>query len=631
MTDTSEPHDAEHRQVGLWARIADAAHDTVAGKIDERKNAHVAGILETFERDLQPLIAPFVQPLLDDDDTPEHVRALLKPLVAPEHFSESIVVGIALGSVLSPVLQAALDPLLTELAKKAWQGAIGGVGALGGLPLSPSIATAAVLKGVLTEGNAATQALQSGVTPDTFHTMVLAAGNAIGIAEALLLLRREQITDDDFTRVLRYSNINPDFYAMARALRYGPPTVGEAIAGALKGHLTDAEARTKIAHAGIDPAEYEWLLATAGRPPGVEMVVQLWNRDLATEADVDRTIRQSDINPDFADLVKATRWYQIPPRSIVPMLRAGGITEQRARQLLTQHGVRAEDQDAFIAEAQHTSTSTAKELTQAQVVRMFESQFIDRGEAQARLTALHYPADQIAMILDYAAQARLEKLKNALVTKVGTLYVAHKITKADAVTPLNGAGIPTAAQHDLFDIWDIERTANVHVPTAAGVIGAMRRGVITPRSCHLRLNAMGIDDDDVPIFVADGFPPTAPQDAHAAVTAVLGDSNVMFISTSGSAGKAKHLTQAQIVKAYLATAITHAQALTQLEGLGYSATDASLLLSVADGSDDKTLTEAQVIKVFKAGQIDRATAFVQLQTLGYTSADANLLLDNASQ
>lgn len=603
----------------MWTRVGEVLHDRLAPKIDARKNAHVTGLLETFERDIAPLVAPIAQSLLDDESTPAELRPMLETLTGPTHFSESIIIGIALGSILSPVLAAAIAPQVQGVENTAWPKSPN-------RPLPPELLAASVLKNVLTEDQAKGTAAVSGIDNGAFHTMVETAGQSIGVAEALLLLRRGQITDAQFTQVLQYSNVNKAFYDMARALRYAPPSVGEVITGALKGHLTAADAQARLAVAGVDPSNYAWLLASAGRPPGVEMVIQLWNRQLATEADVDRTIRQSDINPDFADLVKATRWYQIPPRSIVPMLRAGGITEARARTLLSEHGVRTEDQDAFIAEAKHTTTSTAKELTQAQITRMYGDRFLTRAAANARLVTIGYPADQITLLLDYADTARTEKLTNALITKVGTLYVGHKLTKADATTPLTNAGIPTAAQHDLFAVWDIERTANLHVPTPAGVIGAMRRGIITPAATHRRLNALGISDDDIAIFVGDGWPPTAPQDAHAAVTAVLSDSTAPFVSGAGGAASTKHLTESQIVKVYKAGQITRAVALTQLEGIGYTAADANQLLNLADGTGGKTLTEAQIVQLYKAGQLTRAAALAALEGIGYTAAAAGQLL-----
>ena len=74
--------------------------------------------------------------------------------------------------------------------------------------------------------------------------------------------------------------------------------------------------------------------ATAGRPPGVESMLQLWNRNLAgdnrssvTEAVINDVVHQSDINDRFLPYVKELRTYIPPPRSIVPMLRSGAITQ----------------------------------------------------------------------------------------------------------------------------------------------------------------------------------------------------------------------------------------------------------------------------------------------------------------
>lgn len=514
VADSDDLEPPTGRAHAMWVRTIEAAHAKIAPKIAQHRKAGIVDLLDTFEADVAPKLRPFVDDLLESPDIPEHVKELVRSVAGPEHFSESIIIGIAVGAILSPVLGAATQPIVQAIANTTWP-------QQPNLPLSPDLLAAAVIKGVLTESQAAGTAAVSGISASAFHTMTLTAGQSIGTEEALLLLRRGQIDQAEFERIIRYSNVRNDFIPDVLALKYSPPPAGEVISGALKAHLSDADAAKKLGEAGIDPANYAWMKATAGRPPGVESVVQLWNRGEATEADVDRTIAQSDVNPDFAALVKATRWYHVPPRSIVPMLRSGGIDEARARVLLTQHGVRAEDQDAFIAEAKHTTSSTAKELTTSQIVAMYRDRFITRAVANTRLTALHYPADQITLLLDYADDLRTVKLTNALISQIGSLYVAHKLTKTNAVTALSGADVPSAVQTDLFQVWDLERAAKVHHPTVAQTVGAFRRKEITAADCKARLTALGVQDSDLGVIVADGWPPTKPDEAKAAATAVI--------------------------------------------------------------------------------------------------------------
>lgn len=497
-----------------WTGIAEAAHDALAAKMDARKMAHVAGVLERFESEIVPHLIPFLADHAENPNLPPEVRDLLGALVNPEHFTQSVLVGIAIGAVISPVLASITAPTAQLIASEVW--AKQPVN-----PLSPDLLAASVIKGVLTESEAAGEALQSGVNAQHFGTMVNTAGQSFGVGEALLLLRRKQIDQAEFDRIVRYSNTRNDFIPDLLKLMYAPPAAGEVIAGAVKAHLTDAEAQAKLAEAGIDPANYAWLKASAGRPYGIEQALQLWNRGLIDQARVEQVIAQSDVNPTFTPDILGLRVYLPPPRSVVPMLRNGAITEARARTLLMHHGLSAEDADAFIAEAHHTKASAAKELTGAQVLRMFADGFLTAPDATARLVKVGYPADEITLLLDFATHQRAEKLTNALLSKVGTLYVSHHIDKAEAQGALTAGAVPAAAQADAFHVWDLERAANVHHPTTAQVVGAYRRGEIPPLECRTRLLSLGVLPADLALFVADGWPPTKGAEARAAAALVV--------------------------------------------------------------------------------------------------------------
>lgn len=510
---------------GMRAHLESAltgAHGKLADAIDARKKAHVTDVLETFERDIAPLLAPTIELVLANPGTPEHLKELLRQVGAPEHFSSSLLIGVAVGATIAPVLGAATEPFVQSIANDAWS-------ALPSRPLSPDLLAAAVLKTVETPAQAATEAHLSGIDAARFAVMVETAGNSLGISELLLLWRRGEITDAELDAGLAYSDLNPKFYDYAKGLKYLPPPAAEVITGALKGHLDPTVAHTMLGEAGIDPANYQWLFDTAGRPPGIQQMLELWNRGEIDQERVEQAVRQSDINTDYLDDVLKTRWYLPPVRSVIAMLRAGAIDDTRATQLLTENGVRSADIPGYIAEAHHTTAGSAKELSQAQVVAVFEARLIDRPTAEARLAALKYPPADVQLLLDYADEKRQVALQNAGARAIGSKYIAYRLTKSEAQKALAVLTIPAPAQADLFTVWDIERGANIADPSPAAIVGAFRRGLLTGADTYDRLIARGIADADIPIFVGDGFPPTKPGDAAQGVGLVLTRSPGTFV------------------------------------------------------------------------------------------------------
>lgn len=535
-----------------WADTIEHAHARIGDAINAKKKEHLTDILEQFESDLAPHIAERLHDAMAHPDFPDVLRPLLTEIAGPTNLTSSLTVGIAVGAIISPALGAAFAPFISELADQVWT-------KFPTMELSPDLAAAGVLKGVLSESEGAREAITSGVNAQRFGTMVEIAGQAIGLQDALLLWRRGQITDDHLTEIIRYSNLNPKFYDDVRKLRYAPPSTAAVLGGLVEGHLSEGEAREKFQEAGGNPENFDWQHETTGRPPGAEMLLNLLNRGFVTEDFARAAIRESDIKNKYIDAIIESRVYLPPPRSIVPMLRHGAISEARARELLTDHGLRSEDVEAFIAEANYSATTAGKELTQSQVVRMYGEQFIDRGTAQARLAALRLPADEITLLLDFTDDQRRERYLNAALTRVRTLYVGHKIGKPLATSTMQQLGLPGNAITDVFSIWDIERETSAPNLTVAQWQGAFRRGLVSHAEFDAAMTRFGYTLDEAEILAGLAFPPPkAPKPPNS-----------------------KDLTAAQLVKLWQAGEIPPDELHTRLMGLGYSAAEANEVASLA--------------------------------------------------
>lgn len=592
----------------FWTGVAEAAHDKLAHKLDARRKAHLADVLEHFEGDLAPTLAPLFAAALEHPDTPPEIRDLLGALAEPQHFTTALLLGIAAAGILQPVLAAVLAPTVQAISNTAWHGAATTTGNPATIHISPVEASVAVLKGVFDQAHGASIAAYSGVNELDFDHLVQIAGNAIGFHDALLLDRRGQLGNITLDDVLHYSNVNPRFYDAAKNLRYSPIPAAEVITASLKGHIDDDTARTWLNYAGLNPINFETLRASAGRPPGLEQMLHLRNRNKATTQDVTDAVRQSDINDHYLPFILELGTYIPPPRSIVPMLRAKGIDEARARVLLTENGVRPEDQDAFIAEAQTSTATHGKDLTEGLIVRMYTGRFIDRPTAIARLEALGYDATESTTLVDYADSARHEQQVTAAVRMVGTRYVAWRLDKNQATAFLGDAGVAAAAQHDLFTIWDIERAAAAPNLTVAQWQGALRRGLVTHADFVTKLTAFGYDATEIDLLAGLAFPP--PARPRAATT--------------------KNLSVAQVTKLFQQGVITAQVALADLQMLGYSLTESQQLLSLATTTPrTRALTEPQVIKLLKAGTIGRPEAVEDLTALGFNTVQIGELLTNA--
>jgi hypothetical protein len=489
-------------------RAAVAAAPHVQAAHDER----VTAFLEGLEARVAPLLAPIIADAINDPATDPAVRELFGTVAEPTHKFDSSLIGIGLTAILYPFLQAALTPHVTSLAQQAWSRDQS-------LVLSPAELALATIKNTMDAKAAVAEAGDSGVNAARFQVLVNNTGEPPGIAELLQALRRGIIDATRLAHGVRQSRVRDEWLDVITALRYAPPPAGEVVAGRVKEHMTDAEYHQRLSEAGTDPANADWMLAAAGRPYGIEQALELLNRGVIDEARVRQVIAQSDVNTAFTDDILQLRHYFPPPRSVVPMLRAGAITEAQARQLLADYGVGEPWQSAFITEATHTKASAVKELSQAQTLRMYGAKFVDHATATTRLQRLGYDATTIGLLLDFADEAQHERYTNAVVTRIHSRFVNYKLTEAEARAALTADKIPGAAITDLLALWHIERDANVHVLTPASIVGAYRREEIGPAETKQRLLAVGVQLADLAIVVADGFAPNKPN--PTAVAAVV--------------------------------------------------------------------------------------------------------------
>lgn len=478
-----------------------------------RSTANLNQQLEGIESDLADFIRPFITDIADHPDTDPKLADAMRTMAAPVHQSQLALVFAGVYALVRQLVDAAIAPYAQLVGNNAFS-------VSPTVPLSPAQAALAVVKDKVGKDWAELTAKESGIHPNVFDIMVEITGEPISIQEALLLYRRKQIDDTRLHQIVAESRVKLGYYNDIKNLRYAPPSVGEVIAGRLKNHLTEAEYLDKLENAGMHPSEGSWLLATAGRPYGPTQALELWNRGEISEGDVDQVIAQSDINPDFGPDFKKLRRYLPPPRSVVPLLRSGAITESYARQLLEMHGLNQTDADAFVREATMTKTSPVKELSATQAVKLYQQRMISRADAAARLGKLNYPPDEIELLLDAADAARHIAYVEAVVRRVHARYVASKLTRAEAVALLTKDGVPNDAISDYLTLWELERDANHYVLTPSAIVGAYRREEIDAAETRARLLSLGVQPNDLAILIADGWPPTKPP-SQAIIDAVV--------------------------------------------------------------------------------------------------------------
>lgn len=368
-------------------------------------------------------------------------------------------------------------------------------------PLSPEYAAVAVLKGWMTPEAGATEAGMGGVDGSRFQTMVDTEGNPLPVEAGMEAVRRGLMDETRFIKLLQESRYRVEWADLFIALQTRRPDLGAAVHGAVTGHLTQA-AYQELAHvAGIAPADAQWLFDAAGRPPGIQQAIQLWRRNVMTEADVRTVVAESDVKVKYTDAILELRRAIPPLFQINRLLTAKAITAAQATTWILEDGYDQSVADGMVGAAGTATVGKHKDLAEGMIVRAYKVDTITRADAANHLVAIGYDATEAEFLLAVEDTLKAEDGESVAISRIRTLYVAHKIDKPTAQGQLDNIPIPSGQRDHLLHLWDIERSVTISELTPTQMGAAVKKGLLQPADMHTRLVQRGYSDADATILV----------------------------------------------------------------------------------------------------------------------------------
>lgn len=406
--------------------------------------------------------------------------------------------NIFLWSVLGNVVNALLAPEMNELQQLSFK-------ILSNEPLSPADAASAVVRNFLTPDEAAGEASLSGVDADRLAILTHLAGDAPAPGDLATALRRKIIPESgagadstSFDQGIAEGRLADKWAPLIKALSEQWPTPDDALNALLVGYLQPADAKALYEQLGGNPDYFDMLYFIHGTAPTPTELLQLWNRGIIPEDSGDpnkpgytQGFLQGPWRNEWLEPYKALREYVPPPRTVVAMFKEGSYTRAEAAAVLAKSGLSTDSIAHYLDSASHQKTAAAKELTEAQLVAMYEGHLISRGEVETLLEALRYDAHDAAMILDLADLRTTIASVNSAVSHVRSLYTAHKISKGAAAGVLAALQVPADQVTRLMGVWDLQAAVNVKQLTEAQVADAFALGILTQDAAERELVALG--------------------------------------------------------------------------------------------------------------------------------------------
>ena len=359
--------------------------------------------------------------------------------------------------------------------------------------LSAPDAASAVVRGFLSSADGQAEAAKSGVTAETFATLVQLSGDAPGPQQLAEALRRGAITESgggpgstSFEAGIAEGRLSDKWAPVIKSLSLLWPTPVQALDAALKGQITADEGLALYEKLGGDPQFYQVLLDSQGEGPTPLQAADWarrgiipWDGTGPGVTSYEQAVKESHYRDKWSDAYRASVEYVPPAFSIITMLKDGAVTKDQATVWLQKLGATPDVIAGMIAEADATDLSQFRGLTTSSVLNMYYQRLVSTADATAILESLHVSAAAVPLMLAYADLQRAIAQQNSAVSRVGSLYATRKITEQTAKQALITLQVPADAITDIIATWQLENSINVKVLTQAEIVSAVGYGIMT--------------------------------------------------------------------------------------------------------------------------------------------------------
>lgn len=439
--------------------------------------------------------------------------------------AEQLFVWQVVAQVIATLMSPAFNEL-TTIVNSTFQN----------VKLSPADAATASNRSFMDNASALAEAQSAGIDETRFAILQHLAGNAPAPEELAAALRRQIIPADgtgpdavSFTQGIAEGNLLNKWGPTIQKLAQAIPSPSDIVDAGLKGQLSPADAVTTYTTVGGDPDYYQLLVDIAGNPPAPTELLDLANRGLipwdGTGPDVvsfQQGIYEGRLKDKWEAIYRREGEYRPPPETVRAMLEANGITQDQATAYWASYGMTADTIAQYVQTANNTRNQLTQGLTETSVLQMYYNQLISQDDATAFLSLMGIDQTNATLLIAYTDMQRSIAAVTTAVSRIQTLYVAHKITGDTAMQSLERLNVPGDAIQGLLTTWNIVASANVKTLTEAQISDAFKAGIMPLDQASSELQAIGYTAYDAWVLLALKDPANAGQAPDAMIGAPLG-------------------------------------------------------------------------------------------------------------
>lgn len=369
-------------------------------------------------------------------------------------------------------------------------------------PLSPADGALAVLRGNMPLDEAEKAAKSYGVSAHDFGILMGNTGEPLGLEQLLEAYRRGFIDKQALEKGILQSRTRNEWIPVAEQLRYSPMTISDAVNAVVQGHITMQEGVKIADENGLTPGSFDTLYQTAGEPLSRTEMEQLYNRGLASEAQVKQALLESRVKNKYVDQAFDLHQKVVPEGALANALKYGGVTQANAVRIAMESGYSKADAEMLVQSGLGERLQTYRERVVSSAQALYEANLMSASDAEKITTEMGYTSEEAQFMVKASEFHREATAIRSVVTAIRNKYLQHHITDTQASNLLDSAGIPATQRDYLIKLWKIEHGAYTKVLTEAQIVKAVKLELISADDGIARLEDMGYGKIDAGLLLA---------------------------------------------------------------------------------------------------------------------------------
>jgi Holliday junction resolvasome RuvABC DNA-binding subunit len=158
---------------------------------------------------------------------------------------------------------------------------------------------------------------------------------------------------------------------------------------------------------------------------------------------------------------------------------------------------------AYVKGAEKHTATTTKALTKADIESLFAAHAITEAQAVEMLTKLGFDHTEAQLVTSQVNLKRTIANTNSAISRIRTLTIGRKLSKADAAAALHTLGVDASEASQMIGVWELEQAATFRPLTAAQITAAWSKGILDQSEALTELAAIGYTAFDAWVILSE--------------------------------------------------------------------------------------------------------------------------------